>query len=593
MRYLRMLSNSLFAGLLASVYLTLLLLHLNPSVPLTAHAVWPLFTVLSVSYGVHIAVVSYALYVLRQIAIVEPSSPGWISLRLLTWSAAVLSGAAAVITWLHASGLQNALDVRAQPGILYAATAFGLATVVFLVLGFAQVAARRRHRATVAILFTVATVTSIAVPVAVRAEALGTRHPVSTLASVDSESASGPRIVLLCLDGASLDVISPAVAAGRLPHFGRLLDRGASMHLATTRPTQPEPVWASVMTGMWPARHGVRGAARYRPFDGAVALDVLPDYLFSQALIRLGLLIEEPYSPASLESLPVWEIAARYGVPTGLIGLPLTHPADVSAGALAKTDSHAGFIVSDRFHRRSDSAAVLDARPAVSPARIDDVARAALAAEQEQSGSESRAPLDLLPHTGESGSTVEADRLHHLLARQLGAAEYVRLLAVRYAGLDAVGHYYLRYANPDAYGDVSEEERRQFGRVLDDYYGYIDMVVGEALSSLDENDLLIVVSGFGMEPLTFGKRLLERVIGDPRFSGTHERGPDGFLLAYGAAVSPSRQARGAVVDVAPTLLYFLGLPVARDMDGHVRADLFTRAFNEERTITFIPSYRVQ
>ena len=115
--------------------------------------------------------------------------------------------------------------------------------------------------------------------------------------------------MLLCLDGASLDVISPAVAAGRLPNFGRLLDRGASMHLATTRPTQPEPVWASVMTGMWPSHHGVRGTARYRPFNGDVAVDVLPDYLFSQALIRLGLLIEEPYSSASLESLPLWQIA--------------------------------------------------------------------------------------------------------------------------------------------------------------------------------------------------------------------------------------------------------------------------------------------
>ena len=57
---------------------------------------------------------SYALYVLRQIAIVEPSPPGWISLRLLTWSAAVLSGTAAVITWLHASGLRTALDRTAR-----------------------------------------------------------------------------------------------------------------------------------------------------------------------------------------------------------------------------------------------------------------------------------------------------------------------------------------------------------------------------------------------------------------------------------------------------------------------------------------------
>ena len=69
-----------------------------------------------------------------------------------------------------------------------------------------------------------------------------------------------------------------------------------------------------------------------------------------------------------------------------------------------------------------------------------------------------------------------------------------------------------------------------------------------------------------MEPLTVGKRVLERVAGNPKFSGTHERGPDGFLLAYGTPVVAARQSRGAVVDVAPTLLYFLGLPVARDME---------------------------
>jgi hypothetical protein len=588
-----MLSNSVFAGLLASVYLTLLLLHLNPSVPLEAHAVGPLFTVTTVSYGIHIAVVSYALYVLRQIAIVEPSSPGWISLRLLTWSAAVLSGTAAVITWLHASGLQNALDGQALPGILFAATSFAAATLVFLALGLARVAVRRRHRTAVAILFTVATIGSIVVPVWLRGARLARPSDLAPRSSIDPEPVSGARVVLLCLDGASLDVISPAVAAGRLPNFGRILDRGASMHLATTRPTQPEPVWASVMTGMWPARHGVRGAARYRPFNGDVAIDVLPDYLFSQALIRLGLLIEEPYTSASLESPPLWQIAARYGVPTGFIGLPLTHPADVSAGAFSKGDSRAGFIVSDRFHRGRDSAAVLDARPAVSPARLDDVARAVAAAKQVETAGESRVHLDLLPQTGEGGSTVEADRLHHLLAKQLGSAEDVRLLAVRYGGLDAVGHYYLRYANPGAFGDVSEDERRRFGRVLDDYYGYVDSLVGDALSSLGENDLLLIVSGFGMEPLPFGKRLLERLVGDPRFTGTHERAPDGFLLAYGEPVAPARQARGAVVDVAPTLLYFLGLPVARDMDGFVRPDLFTRAFNEQRTITFIPSYGVQ
>jgi hypothetical protein len=87
------------------------------------------------------------------------------------------------------------------------------------------------------------------------------------------------------------------------------------------------------------------------------------------------------------------------------------------------------------------------------------------------------------------------------------------------------------------------------------------------------------------------KHLLGRVIRDPDLSGTHERAPDGFLLAYGEAVAAGRYQRGSIVDVAPTILYFLGLPVGRDMDGYARADIFSRAFTAERPITFIPSHR--
>jgi hypothetical protein len=50
------------------------------------------------------------------------------------------------------------------------------------------------------------------------------------------------------------------------------------------------------------------------------------------------------------------------------------------------------------------------------------------------------------------------------------------------------------------------------------------------------------------------------------------------------------QARGSVVDVVPTILYFLGLPIGRDMDGYARTDLFQRSFTDDRPITFIPTY---
>jgi hypothetical protein len=86
------------------------------------------------------------------------------------------------------------------------------------------------------------------------------------------------------------------------------------------------------------------------------------------------------------------------------------------------------------------------------------------------------------------------------------------------------------------------------------------------------------------------KGLLGRLTGEGDMSGTHERAPDGFLLAYGSAVETGRRQRGAIVDVAPTILYYLGLPVGRDMDGYARSDLFTRAFTAERPIAFIPTH---
>ena len=47
-------------------------------------------------------------------------------------------------------------------------------------------------------------------------------------------------------------------------------------------------------------------------------------------------------------------------------------------------------------------------------------------------------------------------------------------------------------------------------------------------------------------------------------------------MAYGATGGASAPAARAasVVDVVPTVLYFLGLPVGRDMDGYARTDLF-------------------
>jgi predicted AlkP superfamily phosphohydrolase/phosphomutase len=149
---------------------------------------------------------------------------------------------------------------------------------------------------------------------------------------------------------------------------------------------------------------------------------------------------------------------------------------------------------------------------------------------------------------------------------------------------------YLRYAEPRSFGDVTEGEREKYGDVLDRYYRYIDSEIGAAVNALGPEDLLMVVSGFGLQPIGPAKRLLARFVREGHVTGTHDRAPDGFLIAYGVNAATGKLQRGSIVDVAPTILYYLGLPVGRDMDGFARTDLFRPSFTADRPITFIATY---
>jgi hypothetical protein len=110
------------------------------------------------------------------------------------------------------------------------------------------------------------------------------------------------------------------------------------------------------------------------------------------------------------------------------------------------------------------------------------------------------------------------------------------------------------------------------------------------MRALEPGDLLIVMSGFGMDATPLGKRLLDRLLGGRELTGTHEAAPDGFLMAYGTAVATGQLPRGTVTDLAPTVLYYMGIPVGRDMDGFPRTDLFLPTWSVEHPVKYVASH---
>ena len=571
-----MLSNAVLAGAVAAVYVAALVLHLNPSIRLDDPAAWPLLLAVLLVYGVHLAVVFYAVIVARQVLTTEGVSPGWLSYRVLAWFCAAASTAAAALMWQNLWGFSAALDPETARHFFEAAVIMTTCAAACVVLGVFRLWASRPSPLAAAA-FGLVMLASLALPLAARGVGEPSRLGARRLESspVFAPDTAAGRVVLLAVDAASLDFISPAVAEGRLPNFGRLLDTGASMHLATLRPTQPGPVWTAVATGKLPWRNGVRSAATYRALAGGAGADLLPDFCFAHALVSFGLLTETLQTSAALRAQPVWTILGRAGLSSTIVRWPLTWPAQPLPGT----------VISDEFHRASEIALALDEPGLTYPTEL--ASRLAKVGPP----STNSLPQALEPEHEAIGATPLAlDRFYVALADALTSEAPARFTALRLQGLDIVGHYFLRYAMPRAFGDVSEEERGRYGRVFEQYYAYVDAELGRLLDRLQPGDLLLVVSPFGLEPLSLPKRLLERTLGNPNISGTHERAPDGFLLAYGTSVRPGRYPRGSVVDVAPTLLYYYGLPIGRDMDGYARADIFTTAFSAERPIAYIPTY---
>jgi predicted AlkP superfamily phosphohydrolase/phosphomutase len=581
-RYLRMLGNAAIAAALAASYVLVLLLHLNPRLPLNPLALAPIAESVGAFYVIHFAAVFYIVLVARQLVARELFSPPWVSVTLLAWLGACAAVGAAVLMWANVRTFRLVLPPETIGDMTRSAAAFVVSAALFVLAALGRRYSEVRTRPIWGACLVVIAAGSVAAPAALRGR--GTIEPLEARPLdqvVDAAPAGRPaRVTMLAIDGASLDLIAHATAEGRLPNFGRILDSGAVLRLATVHPTSAEAVWTAVATGKLPQKNGVRSAAVYRTAAGGESIRLLPDYCYASGLLRFGVLREQPLTAAAIRARPLWSLLTAFGLDVGIVNWPLTFPAPVVRG----------YVVSDKhLQLRSDWSATDEsgtAYPAELAAAIAPLVDRHAAADPAIVTADASMPL-----ADDHLTAGRRDLIYDAIARHLAEARPTQVSIVRYESVDAIGHDFLRYAMPQAFGDVTDEERRLFGSVLERHYGFIDEAIGRALGALAPGDLLMVVSGYGMEPLGFGKRLLEQIIGDPEVSGTHEDAPDGFLMAYGADVANVRPVRRAsIVDIVPTVLYFLGLPIARDMDGYAQTDLFLPSFTDEQPLTFIPTY---
>ncbi len=106
-----------------------------------------------------------------------------------------------------------------------------------------------------------------------------------------------PRVLIVGADGADPKIVSRLLAENKLPHIARLCKRGTWGPLRTTFPPVSPVAWMTCLTGVPPARHGIRdfvtkSVDTYLPTVGLYTVrsgrDRLPVYTSRRAAITLG-----------------------------------------------------------------------------------------------------------------------------------------------------------------------------------------------------------------------------------------------------------------------------------------------------------------
>ena len=123
---------------------------------------------------------------------------------------------------------------------------------------------------------------------------------------------SNHRVMVIGLDGATLNLIEPWVQAGYLPTLAKLMNQGAYSRLMSVQPVVSAAAWPTFMTGMNPGIHGVYDFV-YRD----------PESYQLRPVTRLN-----------IDSPSLWHTLSQQGKRVCVLNVPITYPPEKVNGIM-------------------------------------------------------------------------------------------------------------------------------------------------------------------------------------------------------------------------------------------------------------------
>lgn len=395
-----------------------------------------------------------------------------------------------------------------------------------------------------------------------------------------------PPVLLLAVDGLEWSVLLPLVQRGEMPALRALMERGVFGKLETQSPTSSPIIWTTIATGRGADEHGIHG---FVYDDGGK---------------------DQLYVSADRKVKAFWNVLTDYDLDCAVLGWWITWPAERIRGLMvAQTNTspeHDNRPLKGALYKGAPDQVFPPSEERRALEVLDQVDKDLDGILEREYGLQS----DDLPQP--EARLIEATRWSlradetylRIALDRLGRGDPPALTAVYTGGTDVIGHRFWRYAHPEQFErPVPADRVERFGGLLDAAYRRVDRVLAQLLERLPPDAIVLIVSDHGMHSIqedhAFGAddSLVDLL------SGHHPDAPPGVVIAAGGCIQRPASAPAidqlqvealptlaSVMDVTPTLLALLGIPVGDDMQGRPRVEWFEAACLQEAPPRTLPTH---
>ncbi len=361
------------------------------------------------------------------------------------------------------------------------------------------------------------------------------------------------KVLLVGWDAADWKIVNRLIDQGLMPTTARLIREGVKGNLATLDPPLSPMLWTSIGTGKTADKHGVLGFTEPRP-DGTGV---------------------QPVRSTSRKVKALWNILTQEGKRAHTVGWWPSHPAEPISGVAVSNmyqQATAGpgepWPLPDGTVHPPDLAETL-ARYRVHPGE--------LTAAHLQPFLPDLPAFDLEDEQQKKAATTVAKILAHAASIHAASTWILEhqawdFLAVYHDAIDHFGHAFMRF-HPPRMPHIDEEVFARYRHVVTAGYRFHDMMLDRLLDLAGEDATVLLVSDHGFH----SDHLRPPGIPHEPAGPAVEHRNFGVFAAKGPGVRRGEQIYGAgLLDVTPTVLTLMGLPVGRDMDGKPLVQAFDR-----------------